>query len=159
MILISIVSGERCRPPPLSIRHWNCQQIEHVHTTYIISFVCLLGFFVPLGNFSLMGTSSLPVKGCKFWHMLGTYGHWAVRVVFRAAPTVARGSVYNGHLRGPVTLTPITYCLAVQRSLPDLGLSRLAFELPTLRLRGERSNRLSYRRDLRRRSWARLVYL
>ena len=29
-------------------------------------------------------------------------------------------SVYNGHLRGPVTLTPITERLAVELSLPVL---------------------------------------
>ena len=29
--------------------------------------------------FTHMETSPLPVKGCKFWHMLSTHGHWAVR--------------------------------------------------------------------------------
>ena len=43
-------------------------------------------------------------------------------------------SVYNGHLRGPVTLTPIAERLAVELSLPvyyDLGLSRLGFDSNT----------------------------
>ena len=29
---------------------------------------------------SHMETLPLPVKGCRFWPMLGTLGHWAVRV-------------------------------------------------------------------------------
>ena len=43
-------------------------------------------------------------------------------------------SVDNGHLRGPLTLTPIAEHLAVELSLPfyDLGLSRLRFEHSTL---------------------------
>ena len=57
-------------------------------------------------------------------------------------------SVYNGHLRGTITHN---YCRAfgsgdVTTCCYDLGLSRLGFELPTLRLRGERSNRLRHRR-------------
>ena len=45
-------------------------------------------------------------------------------------------SVYNGYLRGPVTLTPIADRLAVELSLPVLrGLSRLGFEHSTFRLR------------------------
>ena len=42
--------------------------------------------------------------------MLDTYayGHWAVRILSRAT----RASVYNGHIRGP--MTPI----AVELSLP-----------------------------------------
>ena len=60
-------------------------------------------------------------------------------------------SVYNGHIRGPVTLTPIAERLTVELSLPvltTLGLSRLGFENPTLRLRDERSNRLRHRSGL-----------
>ena len=53
-------------------------------------------------------------------------------------------SVYNGHLRGSVTLTfssgAVTICFY------DLGLLRLKFEHPTFRLRGERSNPLRHRR-------------
>ena len=49
-------------------------------------------------------------------------------------------SKYNGHIRGPMTLTPIAKRLAVEMSLPDSGLSWLEFEHPTFRLRGELSN-------------------
>ena len=50
---------------------------------------------------------------------------------------MTRASVYNGHLRGPVTLAPIAEHLAVELSLCfyDLGLSRLRFEHATFRLR------------------------
>ena len=57
-------------------------------------------------------------------------------------------SVYNGHLRGPIDTH--TYCRvfgsrAVATCFND-GLSRLWFEHPTFRLRGERSNPLRHRR-------------
>ena len=45
-------------------------------------FVCLFGIFRPTPEFfTTLETSPLPVKGCKFWPMLGTYSHWAVRVL------------------------------------------------------------------------------
>ena len=52
-----------------------------------------------------METSPLPAKGCNCLPMLCTNGQRAVRVHQRATPTLT--SVYNGHLRGPVTLTPL----------------------------------------------------
>ena len=58
-------------------------------------------------------------------------------------------SVYNGYLRGPVTLTPIAERLAVELSLPlfyDLGLPQLGFEHPTFCLWGQRSNPLLHHR-------------
>ena len=55
-----------------------------------VLFVCL--FFVPLENFfTHLETSPLPMKSCKFWPMLGTLGHWAVRVLWRATHIVTRG--------------------------------------------------------------------
>ena len=46
-------------------------------------------------------------------------------------------SVYNGNLRGPVTLTPIAQLLKVELSLPVFTtLLRLGFEHPTFRMRG-----------------------
>ena len=48
-------------------------------------------------------------------------------------------SVYNCHLRGSVTHTPITERLAaVSTCFYDLGLSLLGFEHPTIRFWGER---------------------
>ena len=55
-------------------------------------------------------------------------------------------SVYNCYLPGPVALKYIAERLAVELSLPVLGLSRLGFELKTCRLRGQRSNQLRHRR-------------
>ena len=57
----------------------------------------------------------------------------------------ALASVYNGHLRGPVTLTPIDSG-AVITCFNDLGLLRLGFEHLTFRMRGKRSNPLHHRR-------------
>ena len=48
--------------------------------------------------------------------MPGTHGHLAVRVLYRATPTVTRGILYVGHLQGPVTLAPIAERLAVELS-------------------------------------------
>ena len=44
-------------------------------------FVCalFLSFRPTREFFTHMETSPLPVKGCKFWLVLGTHGHWAVR--------------------------------------------------------------------------------
>ena len=58
-------------------------------------------------------------------------------------------SIYNGHLWGPVTHTPVAKRLAVELSLTVfffyLGLFWLGFKHPTFRMRGERSNRLLHR--------------
>ena len=59
-------------------------------------------------------------------------------------PTVTWDTLYYGHLRGPVTLTPMAKRLAVTTSFTDLGLSRMEFKLPTFRMRGERSNQLRH---------------
>ena len=58
------------------------------------------------------------MKGCKFWSILGTHGHWAVGF-FSVSHILWHGaSVYNGHLRGPVALTPFAERFAVELSLP-----------------------------------------
>ena len=76
---------------------------------------------------------------------LSSEGSFSVR-----HPLWPEASVYNGHLRGPVTLMH-TYCRAfgsgaVTTSFYDLGLSRLGFEYPIFRFRGERSSPLRHRR-------------
>ena len=48
--------------------------------TFFINKVLKKSFYVifaPLENFSL----PLPLKDCKFWTLLGTQGHWVVRVL------------------------------------------------------------------------------
>ena len=77
--------------------------------------VCLFEVFRPTREFfTHMETSPLPVKGCKFWPMLGTHGHWAGG--FFSVPHLMwhGSSVYNGHFWGLVTLTPIAERLAVE---------------------------------------------
>ena len=68
---------------------------------------CLFVVYRPTREFCThMEALPLPVKGCKFWPMLSTYGHeqWGI---FSVPHLMWPGaSIYNGHLRGPVTLTP-----------------------------------------------------
>ena len=74
--------------------------------------------------------------------------HWAVRFFSLPHLLWQEASVFNGHLRGHVTLTPVAELLAMELSLPNFtsGLSRLGSEHPTFRVRGERSIQLSHRR-------------
>ena len=77
----------------------------------VAKFVCLFGVFRPTREFfSHIEKSPLPAKGCKFWPMLGTYGHWAVRIFSVPHFTVARGI----HLwwSSPRTRDTHTYCRA-----------------------------------------------
>ena len=64
-----------------------------------------------------METSPLPVKGCKFcpiaFMAIEQWGFFSVPHLLWQGQTV-----YNGHLRGPVTLTLVAERLAVQLSLP-----------------------------------------
>ena len=77
--------------------------------------VCLFGVLRHFWEFFIhMETFLLPVKGWKFWSILDTHGHWAARVL----KLLWHGaSVYNGHLRGPVTLTSVAERLEVALSL------------------------------------------
>ena len=53
--------------------------ISAVNTFFLLN---LFGIFRPSREFfTQMETSPLTVKGRKFWPMLGTHGHWAVRVL------------------------------------------------------------------------------
>ena len=72
-----------------------------------------------IGSFGVLETSLLPVKGCKFLPMLGTYGHCAVG----SMPHLLchRSSLYNVQLRGPVTLATIAKHLAMELSRPVLS--------------------------------------
>ena len=59
-------------------------------------------------------------------------------------------SVYNGHLRGPVTPTPFCSAFssgAVTICFNEVFLSRSGFEHPIFRMRGERSTWLRHRRS------------
>ena len=70
----------------------------------------LFGVFRPaLEFFTHLETSPMPVKGCKFWPMLGTYVHWATRVLQRATSTVTRSNLLywsSPKTRGTLVVTP-----------------------------------------------------
>ena len=70
--------------------------------------VCLFEVFRPIREFFFthIKTWPLPVKGCKVWPMLGTHGHWTVKVLSVPNLLWHEASVYNGPLWGPLTLTP-----------------------------------------------------
>ena len=109
--------------------------LNPLQTFLVRRYVCLivlyiLVYFVPLENFSHMVMS--PVHR-RCWPMLGTRGYRG----FLSVPHLLwhRKSVYNVHLRGPVTHTywrafgsgAVTTCIY------DLGISQLEFEHPTVR--------------------------
>ena len=100
--------------------------------------VCLVWVYCSTRTFfTPMETSQLTVKGCKYWPMLCIHGHKAERVLSMLHILWHGASVYNGHLRGPVTLIPIAKLLAVELSLPvfyDLDLLRMEFKHPTFHL-------------------------
>ena len=119
--------------------------------TYLTWFVCLLGFFVPLEMFHSyhIDTSPLQVKGCKFWPMLGTNVHIAVKVLIVPNLLWHGASVYNGRLRGPVTLPPIDERLEVELSKPVfMTCVCRGWESNTQPSACERSNRQLRRRGL-----------
>ena len=91
------------------------------------------GYFVPSSVvveqtlFFIWGFSShainfhrKPGEDCKFWPILGTHGHWSVRV-FSVPHIQWHGApVYNGHLCGPVSLTVVAQRFTVDLSPPVL---------------------------------------
>ena len=102
---------------------------------FVRLFVCcffvvfVFGFFYWRGGgtlcpipefFTQMETSPLTMHGFKFWLILGTHCHWAVRILQRVIKHLLwhEASVYYDHIRGPETLTPVAERLAVQLSLP-----------------------------------------
>ena len=89
---------------------------NHELSRFTVFFLCPSREF-----FTHLETSPLPVKGCKFWPMLGmliVIVQWG----FFTVPHLLwqRSNIYNGHLRGPVTPTTITERLAMELSLPVL---------------------------------------
>ena len=115
--------------------------------------ICLITGFRPIRKFSLImrrhhcwwRTENFDI--CSALMAIDQWGFFSVQhLLWHGA------SVYNGHLRGPVTLMH-TCCWAfasgaITTRFYDLhvGLSRLVFEQPTFRLRDERYNPLCHRR-------------
>ena len=100
----------------------NDKSLLHNVELKVSLFVCLFGVFcLTWGNFfHSFGDVNIVGEGLQFLPMLGTYGHWAWGF-FSVSHLLWHGpSVYNGHLRGPVTPTPNAERLAVELSLPVL---------------------------------------
>ena len=68
--------------------------------------------------FTHLETSTLPEKRCKFWPLHVTYGHWAVRFFSMPHLLWHGASVYNGHVRGPVTLAFVAESVAAAIRTP-----------------------------------------
>ena len=52
------------------------------HLIWMLSLFCFFVVYRPTRDFfTHIEMSPLPLKGCKFWAMIGTHGHWAVRVI------------------------------------------------------------------------------
>ena len=83
-------------------------------------FVCF-GFCPTLDFFTHVETSPLPVKGCKFWHILGTE-QWRFFSVLHLL--WHRLIVYDGYIRGPAILTLVAERFIMELLQPVLGLSQ-----------------------------------
>ena len=99
-------------------------------------FVCLFGAYVSLENFSLIWR-----QRHYRWRAVNCYLHSTLMAIeqwgFFSVPHLLwhGASVYNGHLRGPLTLKPIAKRLVVDLSLPvftTLMVCRYTFILPFL---------------------------
>ena len=112
------------------------RQLSYKKSSFLVPvvFVCLLGFIVPLKNFPLIWRSHhyrWRAANFDLCSALTAIEQWG----FFRGPHLLwyRASVYNGHLQGPVILTPIRSG-ADSTCFYDLGLSRLGFQHPTFPL-------------------------
>ena len=122
-----------------------CNLCTGMSTCNIIT-VCFFGVFCPTRQFSLIWRLERAAN-FDLCSALMAIEQWRL---FSVPHLLWYGaSVYNGHLRGLVTLAPIAERLAVELSLYDFVLSRVGFEHPTLRLQGELSSPLRHRRGYR----------
>ena len=110
-----------------------------------IIFVCLFVLSRSPLFFTNVETSTIPMKGCKFWPVLALMATEQWRLFSMPHLLWHGASVYNGHLLGYRTRDIYTYCRAFSSGADttcfyDLGLSRLGFEHPAFRFRGQCSN-------------------
>ena len=83
-------------------------------------FLCLFGVLRPTREFFChMETSAFSEKGCTFWPILGTHGHWAAMVLQCSART-ATCIFRTSPRRGLVRLTPVAKRSALEMWLPVL---------------------------------------
>ena len=72
-----------------------CQLWFNVTKPFQKDSIFLYGVYCPIREFfTHMETTALPVKVFKFWPTLGTYGHWSVRLLYRATATALSTVVY-----------------------------------------------------------------
>ena len=97
---------------------------------FICFFCFVLGFIVPLDNFSLIWeTSPLPMECCKFWPFF---------MVISEDP-------WHSHHCWAFSTVAVTIFFYVFKSIViRLGMSRLGFEHPTFLLQRQRSNPLRH---------------
>ena len=86
-----------------------------MYITFNIAFVCLR-FFVPLEHFSLIWYNRWMAANFDLYSALMAYEQYNV-ILNMPQLLWHRSSVYDAHLRGPVTLTPVAQRLAVERLL------------------------------------------
>ena len=69
------------------------RDLQYINYRWNILFVCFVWKFSSNSRefFNHLETSLGPVKGCQFSPMLGTFGHWAVRVLKHATRPVTGG--------------------------------------------------------------------
>ena len=110
------------------------------HTKSHMYDYCLFGvfrptreFFYSFGDVTITGEGLQILTNARHLWPLSSEGSLACQ-------TYCGASIYNGHLRGPITLTSLAERLAVELSLPvlnDLGMLWLVFNHSTSRLRCE----------------------
>ena len=85
---------------------------------YICLFVCFCGLYRPTSEFVIHLETSCRRKAANLdlssaLNAIEQWGFFTMPHLLWHGPTV-----YNGHLRGPVTLTPVAERLALELSLP-----------------------------------------
>ena len=118
-------------------------------------FVCMIVVYRPTREFAIHVETSCTVIGEGL--QILTYARHSCMVIelwgfFKVPHLLWHGpSVYNLHLRGPVTLAPNLWRAlgsgAVTTCFNDIGLSLLGLKHPNFRLWGDRSYPLRHRRN------------
>ena len=148
-----VISTKSCHTHPMSFPLEHTLMVFNFTSTwvsYTILFYVCLGIFFPFENFSLIWRHhhcwwrAANFDLCLALMAIEQWGFFSMPHLL-----LHRAYVYNGHLQGLVTLTPIAQRLAVELSQPvfDLGPSRLGFEHPTFSMPGELSTPLHHCRN------------
>ena len=112
----------------------NTFEIISIPWNFWVFFVCLYGVYLHTREFfTHMETSQLPLKGCKFWPMLGME-QWEFFSCDTGHPfiMVISEDQWHSHLLPRVKQWRCHNMYLVY----DLGVSRLGFKHPAFRLRG-----------------------